>query len=250
VGEQIDQNLGTYYLRQRYYDLETGRFTARDTYQGRQEHPESLHKYSYVKNNPTNLIDPSGLFFTGELIAADVIRNILAGMQVDTGQRLLGMVLGDEPTPEEFARDTLFALGLIAATPLIGVGIMYLRRSRAIGRIAERAIRSRGLNRIGSCDECAELLKTEFIRRNISGRHIRLETGARAGAAGRIGYEGIEEPISLYGFHEGVVVRVGEVDMVYDNINPRGVPYDEWMSNLYSAPGVQLKVIKDELFSP
>jgi len=45
AGEQFDEGLGQYYLRQRYYDATTGRFTRRDTYEGRLEESISLHKY-------------------------------------------------------------------------------------------------------------------------------------------------------------------------------------------------------------
>jgi RHS repeat-associated protein len=64
AGEQYDQNLGDYYLRQRYYDTNSGRFTRRDTYEGRLSEPMTLHKYFYGNLNPVNFIDPSGLSFT------------------------------------------------------------------------------------------------------------------------------------------------------------------------------------------
>nr|WP_249071231.1 hypothetical protein [Argonema antarcticum] len=34
AGEQFDENLGDYYLRERFYDTDTGRFTRRDTFEG------------------------------------------------------------------------------------------------------------------------------------------------------------------------------------------------------------------------
>jgi RHS repeat-associated protein len=34
AGEQYDSNLSDYYLRARYYDTNSGRFTRRDTYEG------------------------------------------------------------------------------------------------------------------------------------------------------------------------------------------------------------------------
>ncbi|MFL9458191.1 RHS repeat-associated core domain-containing protein [Tolypothrix bouteillei VB521301_2] len=61
TGEQYDEDLEQYYLRQRYYDPNTGRFTRRDVYEGRLEEPLTLHKYLYANGNPVNLIDPSGL---------------------------------------------------------------------------------------------------------------------------------------------------------------------------------------------
>ncbi|MCV3217131.1 putative Ig domain-containing protein [Plectonema radiosum NIES-515] len=61
TGEQYDKDLDQYYLRQRYYDANTGRFTRRDIYEGRLSEPLTLHKYLYGNGNPVNLIDPSGL---------------------------------------------------------------------------------------------------------------------------------------------------------------------------------------------
>ncbi|MFB8796567.1 MAG: RHS repeat-associated core domain-containing protein, partial [Microcoleus sp.] len=62
AGEQLDPNLGDYYLRQRYYNPGVGRFTRRDTYEGSLSNPISLHKYVYGNSNPVNYIDPTGLF--------------------------------------------------------------------------------------------------------------------------------------------------------------------------------------------
>jgi len=64
AGEQFDEALGQYYLRQRYYDATTGRFTRRDTYEGRLEEPVTLHKYLYANGNPVSYVDPSGLYAT------------------------------------------------------------------------------------------------------------------------------------------------------------------------------------------
>ncbi|BAZ19040.1 YD repeat protein (plasmid) [Calothrix sp. NIES-4071] len=60
AGEQYDSNLGDYYLRARYYNAETGRFTRRDDYEGSLGEPLTLHKYIYAHANPVNLIDPTG----------------------------------------------------------------------------------------------------------------------------------------------------------------------------------------------
>jgi len=60
AGEQFDEDLEQYYLRQRYYESETGRFTRRDTYSGHISDPITLHKYTYANANPVNGIDPSG----------------------------------------------------------------------------------------------------------------------------------------------------------------------------------------------
>jgi RHS repeat-associated protein len=60
AGEQLDPNLGFYYLRARYMDPAAGRFLGMDSYMGSSMDPMSLHKYSYAHNYPTVATDPSG----------------------------------------------------------------------------------------------------------------------------------------------------------------------------------------------
>lgn len=59
-GEQWDADLGMYYLRARYLNPDSGRFWTRDSFEGSQSEPLSLHKYLYVHANPVDGIDPSG----------------------------------------------------------------------------------------------------------------------------------------------------------------------------------------------
>jgi RHS repeat-associated protein len=60
TGEQWDADLGMYFLRARYLNPDTGRFHTRDTYEGNNGEPLSLHKYLYANGNPVGYIDPSG----------------------------------------------------------------------------------------------------------------------------------------------------------------------------------------------
>ncbi|ACK68468.1 YD repeat protein (plasmid) [Rippkaea orientalis PCC 8801] len=78
AGEQFDENLGEYYLRQRYYNQEVGRFTRRDTYEGSLNNPVSLHKYLYANANPVIYIDPTGLYTLTEFSAGQAIADALA----------------------------------------------------------------------------------------------------------------------------------------------------------------------------
>ena len=59
TGEQTDDT-GLVFLRARYYDSATGRFTQRDLWNGNQQLPFTLHVYVYALANPVNLSDPSG----------------------------------------------------------------------------------------------------------------------------------------------------------------------------------------------
>ena len=76
AGEQWDPDLGTYYLRARYYSPQSGRFWTRDIVGGRGEDPSSLHKYLYCGANPANNIDPSGRAFGGviEVLSSSLLQ--------------------------------------------------------------------------------------------------------------------------------------------------------------------------------
>jgi RHS repeat-associated protein len=47
---------GLYYLRARYYDPLTGRFTQMDPFPGILSWPDTLNPYLYTLNNPVTLI--------------------------------------------------------------------------------------------------------------------------------------------------------------------------------------------------
>ncbi|HUP60761.1 MAG TPA: RHS repeat-associated core domain-containing protein [Thermoanaerobaculia bacterium] len=59
TAEENDPS-GFVYLRARYYDPATGRFLSRDPYPADAQDTQTINRYVYVKNNPTNYVDPSG----------------------------------------------------------------------------------------------------------------------------------------------------------------------------------------------
>jgi RHS repeat-associated protein len=59
-GEQLDPNLGFYYLRARWMNAGNGRFQTMDGYEGTLSRPATTHKYMYANMDPTNFRDPSG----------------------------------------------------------------------------------------------------------------------------------------------------------------------------------------------
>jgi RHS repeat-associated protein len=62
AGEQFDKGLNQYYLRDRYYGTDIGRFTQRDRFDGDMMQPLSMNRYGYTHGNPINGTDPSGMF--------------------------------------------------------------------------------------------------------------------------------------------------------------------------------------------
>src|SRR5438132_5210656 len=59
-GERSDSSIGLYDLRARYYNQATGRFWARDPVEGKKCCGLSWNPYIYTRDNPVNLIDPTG----------------------------------------------------------------------------------------------------------------------------------------------------------------------------------------------
>jgi RHS repeat-associated protein len=60
-GQQLDSDLGLYFLRARYYEPARGRFLTLDPFDGEARRPSSLHKYLYVHGDGVNFGDPSGM---------------------------------------------------------------------------------------------------------------------------------------------------------------------------------------------
>jgi RHS repeat-associated protein len=74
AGEQFDSDLGFYYNRARYLNVETGRFISQDSYEGRKYQSKSLHKYTYAENDGINMTDPTGMYSISQLaITAGII---------------------------------------------------------------------------------------------------------------------------------------------------------------------------------
>ena len=77
-GYEFDKETGLYYLRSRYYNAETARFTQEDSFNGFYQDPLSLNKYTYAHNNPVTYNDPDGKAiyeeaYGNEHILADIL---------------------------------------------------------------------------------------------------------------------------------------------------------------------------------
>ncbi len=60
AGYEADPESGLAYAFARYYSPLQGRFTTADPVGGDLGDPQTLNRYSYVRNNPINMADPSG----------------------------------------------------------------------------------------------------------------------------------------------------------------------------------------------
>jgi RHS repeat-associated protein len=61
TAREDDGQTGLYYYRARYYDPASGRFLTEDPI----GFAEGINFFTYVRNNPVNITDPSGLFLKG-----------------------------------------------------------------------------------------------------------------------------------------------------------------------------------------
>ena len=61
--KERDVETGLDYLEARYFGSTQGRFTSPDPLGGHTEDPQTLNRYTYVRNSPQVFTDPSGLDF-------------------------------------------------------------------------------------------------------------------------------------------------------------------------------------------
>jgi len=61
TGQRWDSGTGLYFYNSRWYDPLIGRFIQADTIIPGAGNPQSLNRYSYVRNNPLRFVDPSGM---------------------------------------------------------------------------------------------------------------------------------------------------------------------------------------------
>src|SRR4030095_6119663 len=63
TGKERDAETRLDYFGARYFSAAQGRFMSPDPLGGRLEDPQTLNRYSYVRNAPLILTDPTGLDF-------------------------------------------------------------------------------------------------------------------------------------------------------------------------------------------
>jgi RHS repeat-associated protein len=63
TGKERDSESGNDNFVARYYSSSFGRFMSPDPLGGHQEDPQTMNRYTYVRNNPLSLTDPTGLDF-------------------------------------------------------------------------------------------------------------------------------------------------------------------------------------------
>jgi len=118
TGEQYDPNLGFYYLRARYYNVEIGRFQNMDTFAGRISEPMTLHKYLYGRAAPLDRIDPSGMADIS-LASFSAAMNVLS-IQVAVRVTVLGFRFPKLAATAGFLMSAALPSEMLAGRPVIG----------------------------------------------------------------------------------------------------------------------------------
>ncbi|GEM_PF-1047524 len=101
TGQEQDKETGLYYYGARYYDPEIGRFISPDSVIQDPSDPQSFNRYAYCRNNPVNLIDPTGnVWWLVALAIAKIFFWISVGFTIasfiayQTGNPELGKIFG------------------------------------------------------------------------------------------------------------------------------------------------------------
>jgi len=63
TGQEYDREIGLYYYHARYYDAKIGRFIQPDVIIPDPADHQAYNRYSYVRNNPIMLVDPTGNYW-------------------------------------------------------------------------------------------------------------------------------------------------------------------------------------------
>ncbi len=111
-GEQYDNTLGQIYLRARYYDPASGRFTQMDTYQGNNFDPVSLHKYLGMNADPVMYNDPTGNFSMGSVMSGLNVmgRLVNTAMTVHSIAGVFGAVNDPDASATDVAKEVVLSM--------------------------------------------------------------------------------------------------------------------------------------------
>jgi RHS repeat-associated protein len=90
TGQELDSETGLYNYGARYYDPALGRFVSADSIVQDYTDPQTLNRYSYCRNNPIILTDPSGHLFgiddlTIGILIASMAKGAVIGSAIGAG---------------------------------------------------------------------------------------------------------------------------------------------------------------------
>jgi RHS repeat-associated protein len=121
---------GYVYMRNRYYDPSSGRFT--------QEDPiglaGGLNAYGFANGDPVNYSDPFGLCPICLVVAGAALEGAIEGGILGAGQQMAENALSGTPLSEGVAKATVIGAGVGAVTAGVGSAARMLRAVSKAGR--------------------------------------------------------------------------------------------------------------------
>ena len=83
------------------------------------------------------------------------------------------------------------------------------------------------------CVECALAIKNYLKLAGIKGKLIKINTQADLDYRNCFLYDDSigGDAISETGYHEGVIIIIDDIEIVFDNHHPQGIPKKEWLAN-------------------
>ena len=104
TGQRQDTQHGLILFPARAYDPELGRFLQPDPFVQDPSDPQTLNRYSYVRNNPVNFVDPSGYFFgLDDLLFAVILISIGVSIASSIGS-VIAAETGHPRAAQRFAK--------------------------------------------------------------------------------------------------------------------------------------------------
>ncbi len=94
TSQYHDEESELYYYNARYYDPELGRFIQADTIVPYPANPQAFNRYTYVANNPVNLVDPSGHIFGFIAAVFSVIKAVAVTVSAYVIENLAAIAIG------------------------------------------------------------------------------------------------------------------------------------------------------------
>jgi RHS repeat-associated protein len=103
TGQRLEESLGLYYYRARWYDPALGRFVQPDPIVPSPGDPQQLNRFAYARNNPLKYTDPTGHWLETAWDIANIIWDIyevrrdpsllnIGALVLDVGTAILPLV--------------------------------------------------------------------------------------------------------------------------------------------------------------
>ncbi len=224
-GQRYDAASGLNYNYFRDYEAATGRYVESD--------PIGLaggvSSYGYVGGAPLGASDSSGLLLDSVTwtcarapeLCAEIYGDLASG-QADIQRRLGNACVADylDAMAGLAYASKPFVVGVTVAPAAVKVAGGWLLAAPALAKTFP----------IGKCVECAKALGRLANSLGMRGGLVELRFSTGAGRPGWVWSDIAGRNISSNGYHVGY--EVGGV--VYDNVHPFGLPFDEWVADFHS----------------